>query len=334
MIIKEIKLHERLFFGDEIVVVTDKDKFSFKAEWDENFVKKLNEKLNGFRLQSSKDFNSLREKLKNLDEGKYLILESAIARNIKNLWHYFNPSPNKVPRPMSIVLRKSKGIREFVVFSLNAKTFLGALEANRHVADRLKKQIKNLDNMKEEDILMALKEAVDKEHEIIDFELRIGVVFNNYEKGRYVYRDKTLTEKEQCDFVSRLIKGYGVVYVENPFSEDGLETYKHLAGLHRKSCLICMNPGAGYETKIDKKYLNTAFVRFRTLAAFNSDVDYLKGKNFNIITDGRLDTMDAAFGLGIPLVKLQDDSLGDEAARRLANISEEIIFTKRNSGKP
>lgn len=333
MIIKEIKLRERLFFGDEIVVVTDKDKFSFKAEWDENFVKKLNEQLNGFKLQSSKDFSSLRERLKNLDDEKYFILENAIAKNVNNLWSYFNPSPNSVPRLMSIVIRKNKGIKEFIVFSLNSRTFLGALEANRHVADRLRKQIRDLDNMKEEDILMILKEAVDKEHEIVDFELRIGVVFNNYENGKYVYSDRSFGDKDQFDFVSKLVKKYSVAYVENPFHEKS-DMYKKLVNLYRKSCLICMNPKIEYGKKIDKDDFNTAFVKFKNLAAFSSDVNYLKGKKFNIITNGRLDAMDAAFGLGIPLVKLGDDNLGEEAARRLANISEEIIFSRRNSGKP
>lgn len=332
MIIKEIKLHERLFFGDEVVVITDKNKFSFKAEWTDDFVKKLNSKVSNFKIESGVDFQTLKEELNFMGENEYFIFERAIAMNINSLWSYFNPTPVQVPRPMSVVLEKNKGIKKFVVFSLNAKNFLGALEANRHVSDSLRKQLKNFDSMKEEDLLMAIKEAIDKEHEIIDFELRIGVVFGNHENGKYVYSDRTLNDEEQHKFISKLIDRYSVVYVENPFSE-GNPFYKKLANNYRKSCLICMNPSNGYGVKIDKKEFNTVFAKFSNLVNFKNDVDYWKDNRFNVIVDCNLDAMDAAVGLGIPLVRLFDNKNGEDVARKLVNVSEDVINSRMKSNR-
>ncbi len=326
MIIQNVKLNKRLFFSDRVVITTDKNKISFEAEWDDSFVNEIDKKLKNFKIESGNDFITLREKLKELNEEKYFLIENAIFKSIKNPWRFFNSAAFQVPRPVSVVYKKDTGIREYMVFSLNAKNFLVALDANRHVADRLKKKLENSENPDEKDILIAVKEAADEEHGLIDFELRLGVVFDNYKNGKYIYSGKSLSPEEQLDFVSNLVEKYNLVYAENPFFEGDLKMYKKLTDRFRKKGIICMNSKINDYTKgADKKAFNGAVLKFENLASMKMDADNLREEKINIIVDGAEDAMDAAVGLGIPLVKITDNKKGNDAADRLNRISEEIL---------
>ena len=124
MIIKEIKLNKKFFFIDEILILTDTDKISLKAEWDQDLVNKINSIVKDFKIESANDFSRLSRALeKVLDHDKYAILENSIFNNIKYGWRFFDPALRQVPRPMNVVLKKNRGIKEFVVFSLNTKDF-------------------------------------------------------------------------------------------------------------------------------------------------------------------------------------------------------------------
>ena len=198
MIINEVKLSRGFFFlKEDVVILTSNGKISLNENWDENFINKLNKKLKGFKIESSDDFTKLKNTLKDIGENKYSIIEKALMKSIDKFWRFFNPAAAQVPRPMSIVLKKNNGIKEFVVFSLNTKSFDGALNANRAVADYLAKKIKDPEQLKQEEILMTVKEAIDKEHDLVDFELRMGVVFNNYNKGKYEYAGGSIDVDKQ-----------------------------------------------------------------------------------------------------------------------------------------
>lgn len=330
MIIQNVKLNKRLFFSDRVVITTDKNKISFEAEWNDGFVNEIDKKLRNFKIESGNDFITLREKFKDLNGEKYFLIENAIFKSIKNPWIFFNPAAFQVPRPVSVVYKKDTGIREYMVFSLNAKNFLVALDANRHVADRLKKKLENAENPDEKGILIAVKEAADEEHGLIDFELRLGVVFDNYKNGKYIYSGKSLSPEEQLDFVSNLVEKYNLVYAENPFFEGDLKMYKKLTDRFRKNGIICMNSKINDYTKgTDKKAFNGAVLKFENLASMKMDADNLREEKINIIVDGAEDAMDAAVGLGIPLVKITDDRKGNDAADRLNRISEEILKFKQ-----
>ena len=182
--------------------------------------------------------------------------------------------------------------------------------------------------MKEEDILMLIREAIDREHELVEFELRIGVVFNNYENGKYTYLDKTLDDEQQYDFVSSLIKNYSVAYVENPFAENNLDLYKRLLTNHRKKSLITMNSKINeYSIGIDKKAFNTVVAKFDTIANFKNDVDFFREKNLNIVAEDA-NLMDVVVGLGIPLIKIRDSKYSNDSLKRLNIIIDEISGTK------
>lgn len=332
MIIKEVKLDQRLFFGDKVVILTDGNKISFSAEWDNKLVKELDDKLKNFKIENADDLVLLRNKLKDLNLDIYYVFENAILKHFKSGWKFINPSAIQVPRPMNVVLKKENGIKEFLVFSLNAKNFPIALDSNRHVIDRINKNLDNLRNLSEENILMSIKEAMDKEHDLIDFELRLGAVFDNYKDGKYNYNNKDLTREEQFEFVSKLINKYDLVYAENPFKEDDLEMYKKLTEKFRKKSLVCMNSN-NYKLDTEKKLFNCVVARFENVADFKSCIDIFKEKKLNIVVDGKESAMEAAVGLNIPLVKLTDDRTGDAAAHKLNSISEQILTSRLSEQK-
>ncbi len=329
MIIKEVKLKKSFFFEDEIIVITNKDRISFKAEWSKDLVEKLDKSLKDFRIDSVNDFEKLNNALKFLDQEKYIVFEKALVNGIKSAWRFFNPAARQVPRPIHVVFRKNSGIREFVVFSLNTKSFGVALDTNKHIIDYLAKKIKNLEYLREEEILMFVKEAIDKEHEVVDFELRIGVVFDNYKDGEYFYGKKNLSEEEQYKFVSKLIDKYNVVYIENPFSENNLELYKKLSDSYKKKCLICMNSKINeYSKGINKKAFNTVVAKPINIPNFKTDIDFYKEHRINVIVDGDSSIIDAAVGLGVPLVKLYDNKKGLDAVKKLNSVAQEIIRSR------
>ncbi len=318
-----------MFLGKSIIIVTDQGDISLKADLDSNFISKLNEKLKNFKIESANDFSKLKNNLKELDQEKYSEIERALFNKIKSPWRFFNPASSQVPRPMNVVLNKTVGANSFVVFSLNAKNFSGALDSNRHVTDYVAKKIKNPDEMKEEDILMIIKEGIDNTLELVDFELRVGIIFNNYSNGKYNYSDNSLNDQEQYEYVSKLIEKYGISYVENPFAENNLEMYKKLADNYRHMCLICMNSKINeYSRGLEKKSFNTVVVKFIYIASFKVDVDFFNSKGLNLVVDGRNSVADLAVGLRIPLVKIMDDKNGEQVARRLALIAEEIVANK------
>lgn len=321
MIIKEIKLRRKfLFFKEKVVILTSDGKISLNGNWNQDLVKELDNKLKGFKIESADDFSKLKTQLSYLDSDKYLALEGALVNSIKNFWSFFNPALVQIPRPMSVVLKKNSGIKQFVVFSLNAKDFDAALNANRSVADYLSKNIKDLEKLKEEEVLMLIKEAVDKEHDLVDFELRFGVVFNDY-----------LGDQQQYDFVSKLIEKYGISYVENPFKEDNLDMYKKLAEKYRKNCLICINSKINEYTKaVNEKVFNTVFAKFFDISSFSADINFFKENKLNIITEASPYYLDVIVGLEIPLIKLNDDERGNDVASRLNAIAKEIVTYKKS----
>ncbi|MBI2148465.1 hypothetical protein HYU23_02200 [Candidatus Woesearchaeota archaeon] len=330
MIINEIKLSKQfLIFGDEVVIVTNHGKISIKENWSKDLVEKLNEKLKDFEINSAEDFSKLKEILKELNFHKYFVIEAAIINNTKQVWRFFNPSVVQIPRPIYIALSKNTGAKQFVIFSLNANNFDAVLTAGRKIADFVKKKESYLDNIKEEQLLMLIKEAIDIEHEFTNFELRIGVIFNNFIDGKYNYLDSKLDPIQQFDFVSKLIEKYSVAYVENPFVENDLAMYEKLNKRCKSSSLICMNSKVNeYTEGINKQAFNALVAKFTDVPSFATEINFFKDNNINIVADFSSEYTDVVVGLGIPLIKINDDKIGNEISKKLKIIADDILDYK------
>ena len=327
MIIKEVKLVRGfLLFCKEINIITDQGKISFKKDWDSDLIGKINKKLTNFKIESLNDFGRLRNTLKELSTKQYNPLEINLFKSIIDPWRFVDSTVKQVPRPLSVIFTKNIGIHQFVVFSLNAKDFSGALNANRQIADFLAKKIDNTTKQKDEEILMLIKEGIDEILDMVDFEVRVGVVFNNYFNGKYRYEGNELNKEEQYLYIAKLIEKYGVAYVENPFGEDDFDSYKKLLGQYRKICLICMNSKINeYKQGIDKKAFNTVVAKFEDISSFKIDVDSFKDERLNIVVECNPEIVDLFVGLKIPLLKLEDTKIGSEVERTIISISEKII---------
>ncbi len=328
MIIKEVKLSSGfLFIKETLNIITNEGKINLEEKFDSKLVQELNIKLKDFEINSAEDFTKLKEKLKDLDNEKYLIIEKAIINNIKNFWSFFDPTITQVPRPMCVVYEKEKGIKKFIVFSLNANNFDAVITSCRKVTDFLKK--KDISKLKDEDILMLIKEGIDKEHELVNFELRIGVVLDNFENGNYIYNGYELDENKQFEFVSKLIEKYSVVYVENPFNETNLEVYKKLNNKFKSICLICLNSKINeYSEGINKKCFNTLIAKYLNISSFKTEALFFKDQGLNTIVEQNPDIIDVVVGLGIPLIKIEDDKNVYQISRKIKNISDEIVKFK------
>jgi enolase len=290
----------------------DEKRVLLDVEWDLSVIDKLNSHLKKFKIESFEDFSRLKDKLNWMNDNDYKILESTLFNSLFKPWRYFSPDIKQVPRPMSLVFSHDKKIKEFFVFSLNAGSFDGALEANMHVIDYVKKSIK--DDIKDENILMLIKEAIDEEHSIIDFELRIGIVFNN----------SLNTNERQFEDVSKLIDNYDLCYIENPFGETNFNDYKKLNDKYKSKCLISINSISNGDKLIDKKMVNSSVVKFKNIKNFISEVNNLKDNKINVVAEAEPLFVDAFIGLGVPLIKLSDDKIGNQISKRIITIIDEV----------
>jgi enolase len=328
MIIKEIKRTKGfLLIKSKIILDTTDGSFDFEYALTDSEIIKLNSKIKDFKIETSEDFVRLKNSLKSSDK-EYSFIEEVLLKNIKKPWKLFG-SVSQIPRPINVVYRKETGIKEFVVFSLNTKSFDTAYNSGLKVVDYVNKKSQGLT---EEQILMLIKEAIDREHAFVDFELRIGVVFNNFVNGKYEYGDKKLNTKEQLEYIAKLIENYSVCYVENPFSEKDLDSYKALANDYRRMCLVCMNSKINeYSKPIKNKVLNTVVAKFDNVVDFQKEVLNFKDAGLNVVFNADIRGIDAAIGLGIPLVKIYDDAEGNKIAKKITEIQKQITEEKTQS---
>lgn len=174
---------------------------------------------------------------------------------------------NELPYPLGNVLgggRHTRGnspdIQEYLVLPIGALSFLSAAEANALVHRRVGELLKERDNaftggrndegawactLSNEEALEVVVEACEEVADEFGFAVRAGLdfaasTFWDSKRERYVYsRDgKEKDSGEQLEFVSGLIKTYGLAYVEDPFHEEDFEGFAELTKKAR-GCLIC-----------------------------------------------------------------------------------------------
>lgn len=174
---------------------------------------------------------------------------------------------SELPSPLGNVLGggqhargKTPDIQEFLVLPLKANTFSEAAKVNVLVHRKVGALLRKSDttftggrgdegawapNIKNESALEIMVNGCREVSEETGVDVRIGVdmaastIWRPREK-RYVYpRDGVKREPgEQIDFVSKIVKDYNLVYVEDPFHEEDFESFAELTRKVEK-CLIC-----------------------------------------------------------------------------------------------
>jgi len=191
-----------------------------------------------------------------------VFLKGAAADVGKELWEFINDDMNrglkpKMPMPIGNCIggglhsKKIKGKRpDFQEFLLvgNAKSFGKAVTKNLRAYDYartlLKKKEKGwrvkrndegawMTSLANEEVLEILK-RVSKRY---DLKLGLDVASSGfYDKGYYTYKNKSLVRDkvDQADYMIKLIRKFGIFYLEDGMDEEDFGGFKSLTGSAKK----------------------------------------------------------------------------------------------------
>ena len=292
MIIKSVK-HK----GDTVSLKTSEGSLSFHCENE----LALSE-LEGFSVETLEDVLKLPHEL------HYPLLQLH-----EKQWKLIKDT-KKIPRPLTVVLRKEKGIKEFMLVSYDAKSFSDAFSANEKISKVFYKKLSKegfsvkkgavKDDVDDREILLLLKESISEVDDDYAFTVHIGLGVYSHEGGKYVYSSKSLEEKDHVDFLADLVKHYGVSYLEAPFYETHLKSYEALKKKVFKNCLV------SYSSKIQEftvalfeKVFSAALLNYVSFVDLKENLDSFLEHNIVTVVDTSLENVNAVLGLEIVLAK-------------------------------
>lgn len=244
--------------------------FSKKLANKNFIIKKIDDlqKLNHLMLSFEKRFGKLGGNVWYALEGAFL---RAAAKDCgKEVWEFINDDLNegrnpKMPMPVGNCIggglhskkikNKRPDFQEFLLIP-NEKTFGKAVTKNVRAYEYAKRLLRKSEGFwgvkrndegawitgkNNEDVLEILKRVAKK------YDLRIGLDVASssfYEKGYYNYENKKLIRDkvDQVEYMGKLIRKYGVFYVEDPMNEDDFSGFKSILekvnGGRRKSLIV------------------------------------------------------------------------------------------------
>lgn len=289
------------------------------------------------------------ENWKTLGGNVLLALQLATLNALGNPWEVINKDSKKVPRPIGVCVEGNKqslsenppDFGEFVVLSLDCNDIDHAIYANQRVYNLMRKYIRkqdkkfnyeigfnggwatNLSNLEVLGLLSKISKFVSSEY---DFNLEIGINLNAdnlFDGKKYDYKnyskeqkEKSLTKKEQIDFILNIIKQYDIKYLENPLESEDFKGYAELLK-KAKNCLIVGNNltstnQARLEKAIKSNSINSVIVKPNQISSLIQLKKFLEtakaSKVFPIISSSEQETLDTsishlASGFEIPLLK-------------------------------
>jgi len=189
-----------------------------------------------------------------------VFLKAAAADNGKELWKFINDDVNrglkpKMPMPVGnciggglhskMIRGKRPDFQEFLLIP-KEKTFSRAVTINLRAYEYARKLLKTwwkndenawMTNKTNEEVLEILKKVAKK------YKLRIGLdvaASSFYDKGYYMYKNKELIRDkvDQADYIERLIKKFGIFYVEDAMQEGDFSGFKEVLNASKKEVLI------------------------------------------------------------------------------------------------
>jgi len=189
-----------------------------------------------------------------------VFLKAAAADNGKELWKFINDEVNgglkpKMPMPVGnciggglhskMIKGKRPDFQEFLLIP-KEKTFSRAVTVNLRAYDEAKHLLKTrkrndenawMTNKTNEEVLEILKKVAKK------YKMRIGLdvaASSFYERGYYKYKNKELIRDkvDQADYIERLIKKFGIFYVEDGMQEEDFSGFKEILNAVKGKTLI------------------------------------------------------------------------------------------------
>ena len=207
-------------------------------------IKKLNSAMHKFESKFGKFGGNVYYAL----EGAFL--KAAAADVKKEVWEFINDSVNdgkkpKMPMPVgnciggglhsTSIRGKRPDFQEFLLIP-KEKTFSRAVTVNYHAYEYARWLLKSLRRNDEgalsthknnEEVLEVMEKLSKK------FKVRIGLdiaASSFYEKGYYKYKNKDMIrdKTDQVDYVERIIKKFGIFYIEDPMQEGDFSGFKSI----------------------------------------------------------------------------------------------------------
>ncbi|NPE26989.1 hypothetical protein HNV12_03220 [Methanococcoides sp. SA1] len=228
-------------------------------------IKILNERM----LKFEKKFGAMGGNVWYALEGAFL--RAAAADNQKELWEFINDDLNdglkpKMPMPVGNCIggglhsKKVKGMRpDFQEFLLipNEKSYGKAVTKNFRAYNYAKRVIAGVRGfggsgvrgrakrndegawnvgLSNENALEVLRKVADR------YDLRIGLDVASgsfFDKGYYMYENKELIRDkvDQADYMERIVKRFGIFYLEDAMDEDDFGGFREVLG-NVKKCLV------------------------------------------------------------------------------------------------
>ena len=158
---------------------------------------------------------------------------------------------SNIPKPVGNVLGGGKHaingttIQEMLSVSLEDDVWnniYGNSLVHKRLGEKLKRRFPDLSMglgdekawvapLDDEEALSLVVESINEIREETGFDIRPAVDFaasSFYKNGKYVYRERELSEEEQIEFVEKLTKNYGIYIVEDPLHEEDFEGFAEL----------------------------------------------------------------------------------------------------------
>ena len=179
-----------------------------------------------------------------------VFLKAAAADKKIQVWQLINNDINKglkpkIPIPVGnciggglhskLIKSKKPDFQEFLLIP-NEKTFSKAITINFRAYEYAKKLLNSrkrndenawMTNKTNEEVLKILKDISKK------YKLKIGLdvaASTFYKKGYYYYKNKELIRDkiDQSDYMKRLVKEYGIFYIEDAMQEEDFSGFKEI----------------------------------------------------------------------------------------------------------
>lgn len=320
MIIKYVESNPGFWFFSKpkVTVATDGGEGSVEGKLDAPVVAELNSKLKDYNVFSPEDFVNL----KNIIGDNYKIVEGCLLNASKKFWTVLNEEANVIPRPISLILKKSSGIREFYVISLDCMDFSQGVYVNDRIADYVKSKLYNMGvkadekgsyyhGLEDSKAFAVLQEAIKEAVKGITFNVRIAVNFKADCSGR--------TLEEHFKYVVGLVFGENILFAINPLNIKEPNHYRRLKEKVMGDCYLAVNSLNGF----GKENCDFLAVKGADLADLSKSVKMAKEKGLNIIFDGNADV---CVGFGFPILRLglRGERETEQRISRVERIFEEI----------
>ncbi len=192
-----------------------------------------------FKLKDAKQFGA----------NALYALESAILKALakeqnKELWEIINPKAKKVPIPLGNVVggglhshnKNAPIFQEFLIIPQKKtikENYRLMKDIHSHLQAVLHSEKMNDEGAWETSLTIEQILGILKNFK----EIRIGIDIASsifYKNGKYKYKNFSLSQKQQIDYINGLIKAYNLLYIEDPINEEDFHGFSQI----KKSSLV------------------------------------------------------------------------------------------------